>query len=39
MVIAQLVALVAFVVLTIVAVRRFHVDQGTPPLSKASKAS
>lgn len=37
--IAQLVLLAAFVVLTIAAVRRFHVDQGTPPLSRASKAS
>src|SRR5262249_32382474 len=36
--IAQLVALAAFVALTIAAVRRFHVDQGTPALSKASKA-
>ena len=37
--IAQLVLLAAFVVLTIAAVRRFRVDQGTLALGKASKAS
>jgi len=37
--IAQLLVLAAFVALTIAAVRRFHVDQGSPALSKASRAS
>jgi hypothetical protein len=37
--IAQLVVLAAFVAVTIAAVRRFHLDQGTPALSQASRAS
>jgi len=37
--IAQLAVLAAFAALTIAAVRRFHVDEGTSALSKASKAS
>ena len=37
--IAQLVVLAVFVALTIAAVRRFHLGQGRPALSKASKAS
>jgi len=37
--IAQLLVLAAFIVLTIAAVRRFRIDQGTPALMKAAKAS